>query len=355
MDTTTAQLPAQLPLNGYRTQLIQRAARNLPVTAEGLPVGYYRTDLLPQRPPQSAQEEIDALRSAYVDLNFIHGYPTLPDGRPFWHKLDFEAAFAYGAFQVFLDTIDDGPRAVDALAQNQELLQIARQIYAPGQSQNEFGPAELNKILQEVAITNYWRPRSKAYDLYKDAAHRHVRLRRQIRVEDEHFVLAQNLLAQLKAKVLDSPDFFEKLEPKVALDMLNKLVGIMRVSAGLPSTGPLSQKETPEETTFEMILRRLGRETSLSGALDGGHGGLGMGPDSPLSRVLDDPHTTGMLQEVVLKVTRATQIRNDPDDPVAGEGYTSRRGPGRRRRAEEEISIEDVEPYDLTGAPGVNK
>src|SRR3972149_2029577 len=88
--------PSLLP---YRVLLLQRAIPALPVTAEGLPIGFYRVDLLPEQSPGDAKEEAQALRNAYTDLNFDHGYPTLSDGRPFWYKLDYEPGFAFGAFQ----------------------------------------------------------------------------------------------------------------------------------------------------------------------------------------------------------------------------------------------------------------
>ena len=111
----------------YRAILLQRAFGHIPVTAEGLPVGYYRVDLLPTT-YEKPEVEAHSLRSAYVDLSFEHGYPTLGDGRPFWHKLEFEPGFAYGAFQIYLDSLNEGPRELTQLAQNEELIRIASQV-----------------------------------------------------------------------------------------------------------------------------------------------------------------------------------------------------------------------------------
>ena len=135
-----------------------------------------------------------ALRHAYVELNFGHGYPAMPNGMPFWHKMDFEAGFAFAAFQMFLEMGEDGPRELFDLCQNLELLQIAGQ-----QIGREITPIELGFQLQEYFILHYWYVRGRAFDLYKETALRHQRLRKQVKMEDKHYKIADSLLEKPEA------------------------------------------------------------------------------------------------------------------------------------------------------------
>jgi len=337
------------PVLSYRAQLLQKAQPRVPSTAEGLPVGYYRVDLLPMSHQGAEADEVQALKNAYSDLSFEYGYPTLPDGRPFWHKLDFEPGFAYGAFQMYLEEIREGPRELTKLSTNEELLQLASQVQ-PLANEEQWSPKRLNDLLYEFSVLYIWRPRSRAHDVYKEAAYRHLRLKRQMSVEDEHYTLAANLLQQLKEKVLNTPKFFDNMKPQTAADLLQKLVGIQRVSVGLPAAGPLSQKETPEDTSFEMIIRSLAQRTG--NIYENGAVGSALGSESRgiLSSVLKDPEAAKNLQEVIIRVTRAQQQRlPNPHEQQQGHQFKS------RQRAAEIITQEDLQgPYDLTGAPGEN-
>jgi hypothetical protein len=356
--TTTATATLVPELLSYRAQLIQRAASQIPYTAEGLPVGYYRTDLLPTA-PTNAQEEVQSLKNAYADLSFEHGYPTLFDSRPFWHKLDFEPGFAYGAFQIYLELINVGPREISSLSENAELLAIASQSH--GLPQGELIPkAQLGRLINECSILYYWRSRAKAHDIYKEAANRHIRLRRQTSTEDNHFTIADNLLKKLMTEVLGGQSIWAEMSPKTAVDMLKALVLIQRVSVGLPASGPLSQKETPEDVTFEMIMRTLGQKMHQSGNVYE-NGGQAHGGGRLLDAVLKDPNTAASMQEVIIRVQKAHRDVQTLPNPY--EGGQARRFTGRPKAngngngngsGEHGISADDIVPFDLSGAPGEN-
>jgi len=382
-----------------RVALLERAYQKMPTTAEGIPVGYYRVDMLPQQ-PGSIQEEVAHLRAAYQDLHFTDGYPTFADGRPFWSRFDFEPGFAFGCFEMYLeqgsgDRDAEGLRNLGELSRNPELLNLGAMHYSdrrPSASQERsdvskpkteaapqtqaksgairviphshshsqsaqapkeseiappraddkwFTQKELASILNEYATLYQWRSRAKAYDLYCEAAYRHKRFKRQGTVEERHYLMASKLLERLEAQVLNGDDFFENMDPKVALDMLNKLVAIQRVSVGLPASGPLAPKDEREETSFEMILRTLGRRANIQ---DAGGGRTVAGQSEVLSRVLETPESTSQMQELVIKVTKASQQQ---------EPSSARRFKG-RERSEQAINAEDLEAYDVTGAPGAH-
>lgn len=333
----------QLPLP-YRIQLLQRAAGRLPLTAEGLLVGYYRSDLLPTTYVNATEESI-ALKGAYSDLSFEYGFPTLHDGRPFWHKFDFEPGFSFGAFQAYLELINGGPRELARLTENQELHQIASRMAGLPEGQL-ISRADFARAMYESSIMYYWRQRAKAFDLYKEAAYRHQRLRRQSTVEDDHYTLASNLLNTLKEKVLNTPKFFDDMAPKTAVDLLGRLVAIQRVSVGLPAAGPLANKEAPTDTSFEMIMRTLGAKAGVGNTYD--QQGNAATSREAFNEVLQDAGDAGKLQEVIIRVTQ--RAHQQLPDASQGRTFTGRRG-----RNTEIISDEDLTGgLNISGAPGEN-
>ena len=340
----------QLP---YRVQLLSKALQRLPTTAEGIPIGYYRVDLLPEAPLNNPQEEIQALKNAYTDLSFDYGFPTFSDGRPFWYKLDYEPGFAFGCLEIYLEDTDEGPRDISRLAGNLEIRRIAKEIlhYNPdtkdtkdtdkdtdtnadtgtdvgagtgtGTNGTSLPPEFLVQgMLREFSILYMWRARAKAYDIYKEASYRHLRIRRQSSLENEHYLLAADLLDKLKAKVMGQPRFFDDMSPKVATDLLSKLVAIQRVSVGLPASGPLSQKEQPEDINFEMILRSIG-EKAKGNVFD--QQGNPAGNNDVLGLVLQDPRAAGMMQEMIIRVSRKAHEREDrPHNRFLGRDKSSK-------------------------------
>lgn len=256
------------------------------------------------------------LRHAYVELNFGHGYPAMPNGMPFWHKMDFEAGFAFAAFQMFLEMGESGPRELFDLCQNPELLRVAGQ-----QFEREIAPIELNFQLQEYFILHYWYVRGRAFDLYKETALRHQRLRKQVKMEDKHYAIADTILEKLETYFL-SDAFMREMSPKTAMDALSKLVAIQRVSIGLPSGGPLPINQQADATSFEMIMRNVAQTQGAGTAAGNGFGSGSNHTKDMINQVLSDPKATESLQEVVIRIStassgkEATSERRFPGKPV---------------------------------------
>lgn len=302
-------VPATPSALSERASLIRRAQSRLPVTGEDLPVGFYRADLLtlsdttdPIDPTSKQLEEAQVLQAAYVELSYDHGYPILPGGEPFWHKLDYEPGIAYGAFQIFLDLdMNGGARELSELAHNQEFLRVLEQ--SSGSSPSHQRALD---TLTEYYYLYYWRQRSKAHDLFKEAAYRHQRIRRAMSAEDYHYRLSEKLLREVET-YLSSADFMKDLTPKTAIDALSKLVAIQRVSAGLPASGPLASKDVPITTQFEAILRQLAERPQTSDQTT---------RKSPLiGTVLKDPKTVRDMQELVIRITQTTVQEPEDDRP----------------------------------------
>lgn len=321
-----------------RALLLRKASQRTPTTAEDLPIGFYRVDLLPinqpdiEEVPESAEstddtqegqgpdakqtraankqlEEVQALQAAYIELSYEHGYPTIPTGEPFWHKLDYEPGLAYSLFQTYLEQDIQGGRDLSALAEDEEFLKV----FAASRGQAEATKSEALAELNEFFILYYWRPRAKAHDIYKEAAYRHMRMKRAMSAEDHHYTLAGKALEAVETYLL-SEDFGKGLTPRHALDALTKLVAIQRISAGLPAAGPLAAKDVPQSTQFEGILRQIGIQAAQQQ-------GEGLGPDSMhgksqvLDKIMRDPHTVKQMQELIIRVTTTSHTPDQQNRP----------------------------------------
>lgn len=326
-----------------RAQLLRKASARIPTTAEGLPVGFYRADLLPieddlsqqsdmsQAPTTSngtsitstsdAQQamdaatkqlaEVEALRAAYVELSYEHSYPTLPNGEPFWHKLDYEPGLAYSTLQMYLEANTDGVRTLDSIATSEEFVHVL----SASLGRSDFvTTTEALHTLNEFFILYNWRARAKAYDLFHEAAYRHTRMRRAMNMEDHHYKTAENLLTKV-ITYMESQDFIDNLGPKAAIDALSKLVAIQRISVGLPSGGPLPQKERDETSQFEAILRQVGvQQASASGQKEQAPGQARL-----LDALLQNPDTVKNMQELVIRVTTTNFAPTQKGNTVEGE------------------------------------
>lgn len=383
----------------YRAKLIKQYTGRIPSTGEGIQTGYYRPDMLPSEPPEEpklledgnkpktneaestdssslqvlGQEEsaqtsrlapakkndahgfaasarfdmsgsedpvAAALRAAYVELIFDHGYPAMPTGMPFWHKFDFESGFAFAAFQMYLEYGAEGPRELYVLAQNAELLRVFG-----AQSEREVTPTELLFRLQEYYILHYWHGRTKAYDLYRDTALRHHRLKKQARTEDRHFGVADKILEKLMT-YFDSEGFMSEMTPKAALDAFSKIVAIQRVSLGLPAGGPLPVNQQPEATSFEMIMRTVAQQQGAGQeVLGGGFGAATAHTREMINQVLTDPTAAKNLQEVIIRISQVSS---------GAEPTPERRFPGRpdMHGIIDEAQIIEAEVRDLNATPG---
>lgn len=354
----TSSLPAPLPPSqtgqtgqpglSHRALLIRRSAARIPVTAEDLPVGFYRADLLPFQPNHAGfgneQElskgtiqlkEQEDLQAAYCELDYSQGYPTLPSGEPFWHKLDYEPGLAYSAFQIFLDASVEDARELTALADNSEFKRVLET-----QLQHPPSQKECLEVLQEYYILYYWKVRARAHDLFKEAAYRHKRIQRAMSAEDYHYNLAESLLKKVEA-YLGTDDFVKNLTPKTALDALTKLVAIQRVSAGLPAMGPLQAKDAPQAMDFEMILRTIGAQqanANPNGAY-GGSGGGGRQKNPVLDSILSDPTTAKSMQELVIRITTANFAPNE----LAANPHNDNPGGRKNKYTPSEQEIADAE------------
>lgn len=236
------------------------------------------------------------LKAAYVPLSYDEGYPTLPDGRPFWNKLDFEPMDAYIAFQAYLEQGTRGNRQVFLLSNSQHtqqrIAEVRQQTSMEALRQERehnkqtghnsqrleltqsvgpltgsgFIPSEsVGSKVEVVATLNgapysemmewyylfHWGNRAKAHDLFYVDSIRRSRDMQALLMENSHLVEANKMWERLMGHIMGDkitapwsvdeegfPVFWTKMTPKVALDLMSKLVQIQRVSLGLPAAAP---------------------------------------------------------------------------------------------------------------------
>lgn len=340
-----------------RDEIIRKLSSQLPYNAVGFAKGYYRTDLIP---PEVAREDLqDVLDSAYVDLCFDEGYPAFIDGRPFWHRMDQEPTYAFEVYKLYLELGELGTRSLDLLLEKPEVLHFVKiglslqAQYQSGDSvsdsdsedASEHRPADSQPLVLEndaesvykpwlpqvagsaIDVTSvegqrsarmmlvrwfhefYWRERTKSYDVYKAAAYRHLRARRAITAEDQHYLMANELLLKMK-QYFTKEDFMNEMTPKVALDAFKMLVSIMRESTGLATAGGKGgggEGGHGGSNDFELILRQVAVNNKQSG---GGSqvvdesGRLIPSNDTLLRDVLSDPSATHSMQELIIRMSQ---------------------------------------------------
>jgi hypothetical protein len=199
----------------------------------GLPKFLYRTDMIPQdifERIQSDREEI--LTAALISVEYNEGFPALEDGQPLWSQLPFEGPEAFRYFCHYLqEGLDEGVRLVENVANN-----IRVQL----------------PILIDYFHLYYWKVRAKAYDQFITIVHEKKRLRRLMQCDNDHFVMADNLLK----KCVDYFDAieWETIDPAVVARMMPQLIDIQRKSAGEKQFG-----ESPTPQSVEVILRQMTR------------------------------------------------------------------------------------------------
>jgi hypothetical protein len=332
-----------------QVEAIKALTREIPLNDFGLPTGVYRTDLLPFHDyvPKGAngsngagangngavvdgtfvdttdlvvldvEDDADlsvasvlplegeiyriagfpakSLRGAFVPLQFDEGFPAFIDGSPFWSRLEFEPLEAFEAFQKYTqmqqgttasETEEDydgteasGLRSISALV---SLLHPSGEVIA------------LLDMYQTYYHLYYWGLRAHAYDLFRVAQHHKQQELRAVETQDEHYIMARRLRHKLMKYFENEEDFWDLMTPKVGIDMLKTLVGLERISAGVPAAGP-STTEHEVGKPFEVILKsvaNVGRLTASATINEEGE---------VLDKALRDPAATEVLQELIIR------------------------------------------------------
>lgn len=302
-----------------------------------------KPSLIQPQPKQSKpkQDLREQLSFAYVPLMYVEGFPTLPDGRPFWAQLEFEPPDSFRMFELYLSQGRYGARQLFSLLPH---LEGGRRLRAPfidppltGAGQLDFYSAEseseseLDPVLEshiglsptlapstgefstsltsgqalqclhEAYYLYYWEVRARAYDLFYAASVRKAREMQALGLEEDHYIKATRLMNLLNEKVLNSEEFWSTMSPKVAIDFLKTLTAWQRMSVGLPANGPAA-KDAGENNgqSFELILRNLAKGATPPSLVAGGS--TAGSESAALDLLLQNPETAAVAQELVIRL-----------------------------------------------------
>jgi hypothetical protein len=153
-------------------------------------------------------------------------------------------------------------------------------------------------MVQDFYTLYFWNHRAKAFDLYRVANSQRLRLNRMLATEEKHFKMTEKLMVKLE-KYFDELNLSGSdeegvldLPPDKAVAMLEKLVGIQRISIGLPKSG-----ESKEHNN----VRRLEQPQQLIAQAIGDGGREQDAVDEEFEDLLDDPDAIAMAQDLILK------------------------------------------------------
>ncbi|MEB3089971.1 hypothetical protein, partial [Parvimonas sp. M20] len=149
--------------------------------------------------------------SAACGLFYQDGYPVTEIGGSFWNQLPHEPYPAFKRFMAYLEQAEThGIRQLDLLSVSEDATV---------------------EELQAYYMEFYWSARARAYDLFIVAAEAKKREHRIRKMENGHYANAGVLLERLMTRFED-PQWIEELNAKEAIDALETLIKVQRLSVG---------------------------------------------------------------------------------------------------------------------------
>lgn len=262
-----------LPEGATKADVMMMLGKSIPNNEFGMPSFFYRSDMLPHNLGLLTQGELDA---CMVELDYSEGYPTFSGGHIFWQQLKHEPMTDFLLFQRYLEQAEElGLRQLQMLSMDQCVsLERVSALFA------EF----------------FWGARAKAFDYFQVAAESKRRILKARRVENEHFKLASGLLEAIKEKFTD-PTWIAQLSSKEAIDVIQDLVKIQRLSLGLSLNGSanavVQSSDGRSASSGAELLRDLTK---------GNVEGDGTGLSDELKTLLRDPNFTIEAQALLFRV-----------------------------------------------------
>jgi len=235
------------------------------------------------------------LHAAFVPLQYEEGFPAFDNGIPFWSRMEFEPIDAFQAFSTYIEMAQGsmGDRDTDVYEGHDAsgtrcIMELAGTLYPASQQ------LQAVSILTQYYHLYYWGPRAHAYDLYKIAEFSKRQETRAIETQGSHYYEARRLRHRLSQYMDSDEDFWDLMTPKVAIDMMDKITKLERISAGLPAGGPAGENEggsRPMEVIFRNVANQGRKESSRVLSEEG----------EILDNALEDVETTRVLQELIIR------------------------------------------------------
>lgn len=285
-----------------RVDVFRDIANKIPRNDYGLPIFLYRPDLIAEDLPYlSPEDQSDVLATATVDIHYLEGFPTFSNSTSLWSQMEYEPPAAFRAFQAYLlQGETQGIRRLEMLAQDPAVQGVM--------------PNGMDtSLLMEFHSYFFWGARCKAHDLFQQAAAQKMRERRVLNIQDQHFLDAEAMLKKVSTyfeqtdEESGEPLWLMEMTPKVALDYIDKLTKLQRISIGLPAHG-LSNADNDgiaKNASVEVTLKQLSRQGIDPDATSDG------GASTGLDLLLSDPETAAIAQQLVIKVGSRGQEMGD--------------------------------------------
>lgn len=312
MDTSSTELAPQtqaevrnLSLNS-REAILKFAMKRVPNSTYDIPVGIFRTDLVPDDATHYTKEQLlQLLDRTFLPFSFEEGFPAiecsvgLPEENgllPIWHQLDFEPAHLYSAFYGYLQ-------------------QKVRMIASLRKDAADLINGTPLQELQSAHTLYFWETRAKAFDNYNLARKRHLRQRAALELEDTHLATASSLLDMVLEHINGSDEkrenFLNALSPRIALEYIRTMTQLQRVSTGLPASGPPQSQQDPVGPRIDSIEVHASNVANKTDSLDPDrirphtHSStidLEVDGETRRAEVLNDPELLQSVQEVVIRI-----------------------------------------------------
>lgn len=265
-----------------RRDLLEQLNASLPLNDSDMPDFVYRPDLLdveafrkladPDVSPETVAELQSMLDAATVQLKFHEGFPSLPNGTPFWSQLDYEPTEAHQAFLEYQR--QGGVRSLEELGHD---IRIS-----------------MSDLLDWFHMY-FWNFRVTAFDMFKVIRHQRLKLLRALNMEDNHFQVAEQLMGQLSDHF--RTEEFSKglagLDPDKAVAMLEKVTKLQRISVGLGEKGGFSDEiEPPRIPTVEIAMRQMAIPKEKESATD----------EEDFDLLVESPDNIDIAQELIIRM-----------------------------------------------------
>jgi hypothetical protein len=229
LEPTTARQELDLPpemLNATKALVDRANARQLPLDVDGNIEGYWD--------PTTLSEDYE--EPTLIPLSYVEGFPTTPQGTPFWERLENEPMKYYEAFKKYRDypytTITASSATQASNLTKSRLAQHKRRTLAKVAELLKVNPATLNTI----AALYCWQYRASAYDKFREQE-QEIQLRADsIEMELTHAGLARRLIDKV-AEALEDMDP-EELTPQMMNEWLKNGVALERLSRGKEPSKP---------------------------------------------------------------------------------------------------------------------
>ena len=239
----------------------------------------------------------ESLHQAFVPLQFDEGFPAFENGIPFWSRFEFEPLEAFKVFQKYTQMNRGSPSSDPDDDYDGESAEGARSIADLATSEHPQGDIiDMVALYQRYYHLYYWGLRAHAYDLFRVAQFQKKQELRAVETMDEHYIVSRRIRHRLMQYMDDEGEFWDLMTPKIAIDMFKALTGLERISAGMPSAGPVSEKtEDRSATPFELVLKTVAQTgRSSEGDTYNEDGEL-------LDKALGNPEYTKLLQELIIR------------------------------------------------------